>query len=189
MTYQIGIGALIEDESFNEIRALELEIYENTNDFKGLIQPPHITIKRPFVVNNLEELKEVIRIIQQISKTTYQFNIELGSVENFSQTVLYLSLVNIKEIFNLHLKLVELLREKFPSSINEFDGDGVIFHTTVAMDIKAEIFDIEKKLILPKAKTILNKPVKINKLGLFLALDNETQWVVVFETPLTALKV
>ena len=188
MKHTIGIGALFENEAFNYIRSLELGIYEDTNDFKGLTQPPHVTVKRPFLVNDMTEIQYVDKIMQQVGHETQSFSLELSSIKSFSKSVLYLNVEDNQILNDLHLRLIKTLSSKFPGSVDQFDGDGVIFHATIGMGMNKDSFNSASKLLKSKKIDILNKPIRISKLGLFLALDDESQWVIISETPLAKLK-
>lgn len=181
MKYTIGIGVLFDENSYNAIRDIELELSERTNNFSGLGQPPHVTVKRPFAVEGIEDIKKCESIMQDVATRAKSFQLELSGIGSFSNTVLFLRPEQNKNLEDIHDNLINEIESVFPSSKTVHEGDNMIFHSTLAMDLSPQEFHIAKNYMdsIPHEK--LSFMVRVQKIGLFLGVDNNTHWITLSE--------
>lgn len=185
MTYTIGIGVLIEDADCNRIRSIELDLANATGNFCGLGQPPHVTVKRPFIVNSLRDLKKTEQIMEELAAETNSFTINVNGFQNFSDKVLYLQVQKNENLWQMHNRLIASLEARFPGAKGVFEGSKMVFHATLAMDLNAQQFGLAHQNLSQYQPENFVFSVPINRIGLFLGIDQETHWSVVKETELS----
>lgn len=182
MSFTIGIGALIENEPFNELREVALRLAIMTNNWCGLSQPPHVTIKRPFEVKDLATIKKVARDMEYIATAQAPFKLKLAGRKSFGQAVIYVPVADNQTLDKLHAQLLERLAPYYQET-DKFEGSKMVFHGTLAMDLSSKEYKIGmSELQSSELNTSFNIPV--TTLGLFLGIDDLTQWVVIHQSPL-----
>lgn len=175
MTYTIGIGVLIEGDQFNKLRSVELSLTDKTGNTSGLSQPPHITVKRPFDVADVNQIAIVRDTMRKIAEKTKCFNVRLSGTASFSRNVHYACPLPSEALIRLHKDLLDSLKS-LGVEPNEFEADNVTFHSTLAMDLTESEFEIAAKEL---KSTEIDMDCLIGKIGLFLGLANNTNWVVI----------
>ncbi len=184
MAYTIGIGVIIENPDYNRIRDIELNLANATGSFSGLGQPPHVTVKRPFVVDGLDDIQKAAKIMDKLAASTKAFKINLEGHKNFSDKVLYLEVVKNDHLNKIHEQLLAALEPLFPGSTGVFEGQKMIFHSTLAMDLSGKQFTVAEEALKHYDRKQLAFSVPIKKIGLFLGIDQETHWVIIKEASL-----
>ncbi len=170
---RIGFGILLDDESHNFAREVELELCDKFDLCWGLRQSPHITIKAPFETNTLTPF---IDYLESLAEETTPFNIELNGFNYFTPRVIFLDVKENPELKKLHLRILKDLEVKFNVKPGEFEGEKVKFHSTLALqDVTEEKFK-EAKEFLKKYKPRFT--FKAETLGVFYHLG-DAGWVVV----------
>ncbi len=183
MSYSIGVAALLEGKAFNIVRSLEVAINEKLPKASSLNQPPHVTIKRPFVVNTRQDIEHVSRLINLVVSDEKSFNIEYNGVDSFSDKALIMPLKKpLTELKSLHRRLVGELSRFYDCRVN-FEGDAMIYHTSLATNLKGR--DIETAKAAIAEMTIPEGAVSIDKIGLFLNTNNGSEWVIIEEIHLS----
>lgn len=180
MSYSIGIGALVDDETFNKVRSLELVTTAATGSYAGLGQPPHITIKRPFQVESIDDIAKVQGIVADIADATAAFSVTYAGLDNFGEETLFLAAGSSPELETLHETLLSKLRATFGAVEMPHEGKEMVYHTSIALGLAGnQIQQLATKLgdDLPASCTI-------HKLGIFIGLDNNTHWAVISEVKL-----
>lgn len=179
--YKIGIGALIEGEAHNTIRALELKLADKTSNFSGLGQPPHITVKAPFDVISLADIKTYQALLEGIAQNHTSLDLELCGAGNFNQSVLYLQVAYSESLRQLHEDLLVATLRHFPEAKGKFEDKEAVFHATLAMGLRPTQFAIARETLetLPQASSSIS--ANIRKLGLFLKVSDSNQWIVLAE--------
>ena len=170
---QIGFGILLDDESYNYARKIELELCNKFDLCWGLKQPPHVTIKAPFKTNNIKPFEDYLG---SLAKKIKPFYIDLESFDYFSSNVIFLDVKENKKLLNLHLNIINDLKEDFGIKPNAFEGKNRRFHSTVALeDVTEEKFKKAKKYLQGKNPKFR---FKIKTIGLFYYLGKSGGWVV-----------
>lgn len=170
---KIGIGLLIDDDAHNELRDLELIVSSKTGNELGLFQPPHITIKRPFEADQ-NTFVYVKKILKEFCSSVEEFEINLGIYRTFGNEVIY-AYTEDSKVISAQKTLLEKL-EKINVMPDEFDVDKYIAHSTIALDLSFNEFELaESELQNYKGKSI---NTLISRVGLFLNVD-ERHWIVV----------
>lgn len=178
MAYTIGIGVLIDGEQFNKLRAIELRLADKTGNTEGLGQPPHVTVKRPFSVETVSAISQVAVIMKEVSANFHPFVLKLKTHANFDREVLYAQVEENHTLTKLHRDLLEALSPLLPKE-NPLEGPDMIFHSTLAMGLSDKEYgqaEAELQKIVPEPLVC-----PIEKVGLFLGLDNDEHWVVIDE--------
>ena len=171
---RIGFAILLDDESHNFARKLELELCHNFGLCWGLKQSPHITIKASFVVDDLEPF---FVYIDSLAKEVSPFEIVLEGFGYFEPKVIFLDVKENPLLKNLHLRILNDLKAKFNIEPNEFEGENVKFHSTLSLeDVADDKFKEAKEYLLKKYKPRFKFRAKT--LGVFYDLG-EAGWVIV----------
>lgn len=184
MAYKVGIGVLIGNETCNEIRHVELQLAEATGNWSGLNQPPHITVKRPFEVANLDELQQIVEVFDRTLSSIEPFSITYRGITDFNRQVLLLEVGVSKALVQLHQALLDALEQVVATAKQPFEGGlGMIFHTSLALSLKEDEFIRARKLADALVNAQFDQETPITRVGLFFSND-ATHWAVVREKEL-----
>lgn len=176
---KIGIGITLSDEVFNYVRSLELKIMQSTKVSTGFNQPPHITIKSPFQTNDLNSHLDYIK---NLARTTIQFPVKMSHINYFEPSTVYLSIKQNKKLDDLHERILSDLNIKFGITPNSFEGEKMIFHSSLAINLDKKSFikvkeccmKIDQKEVLFMANTI----------ALFYYIDSTKEWIILNQVKL-----
>ncbi len=178
MSFTIGIGVLFEDNANNRLRKLELLIAEKTGNWRGLSQPPHVTIKIPFEVTDMNDVQTVKAAMIDLAQQTDRFLLELDGFGNFEDKVIYGSVKNPQTLLTLSNHLIDELTE--PGETQDYERSRMIFHSTLAMNLSATQYSAASKSISNEKLTIQTQALG---LGLFLGIDDLQHWAVIHQEP------
>jgi 2'-5' RNA ligase len=78
----IGYAVLVLDDVFNAMRNLQLDLRERYGRSAGLRQPPHITVKAPFITPAHDRHR---RYLDALAARTAPFEIELDGIAFFEE--------------------------------------------------------------------------------------------------------
>ncbi len=171
---KIGFAILLDNESHNYARKLELELCKNFGLCWGLKQSPHITIKAPF---ETEELDPFIEYLEDLAKEIVPFEIELAGFNYFEPKTIFLDVKENPKLKELHSHILKDMKEKFGIEPNEFEGENVKFHSTIALeDVTEEKFKKAKEYL---KKYTPNFKFKAKTLGLFYYLGDDAGWIII----------
>jgi 2'-5' RNA ligase len=174
---QIGYGIIVEGEIKNFMREIELLLLNKFNLKKGLYQPPHITIKPPFEVN---ELKLYENYLDDLCEKIESFEVSLKGFNSFGKKVIYLDVEQNQKLYDTYETIFNDIKNKLNP---ELTRDDMIFHATLACsDINEETFDKAYKYLQANYKPEFRFTVK--KIGLFYELPNKTGWIIIKEESL-----
>jgi 2'-5' RNA ligase len=182
--YNIGIGALIDDSTFTDIRAIELELATQTGNRSGLAQPPHVTIKSPFAVDSMAAIHRYRELMDSIAGKYPPIHLELSGAGTFLDTTVYLSVATNDALRQLHEELLALTLRHFPDARGAFEGSEIVFHSTIAKELTPTQFTTANHLLTSMAPKNLQFNTTISRLGLLLQVDNH--WIVLAQKSLTA---
>jgi 2'-5' RNA ligase len=178
MAFTIGIGVLFNQKTNNKLRQFELMLAEKSNNWSGLGQPPHITVKVPFEVKDIDAVETVANFMTELAQNTKSFNITLRGFNNFGDKVLYAAIENTTELLKLSEALLEQLTQ--PGNAREYERGRTVFHSTLAMNLSESEYRICRKAL---QDTSLEIDTEVVGLGLFLGLDELQHWAVISEAP------
>lgn len=178
MSYTVGVGLLLNDEPFNKVRELELCLAELTGNNRALQQPPHITVKRPFVLANNNELKKVIQTVADLAKITKAIPIRYNGISQFGNSAWYLQAANCEPLAAVHRQLVGLISQTFENSVGELEQDKMVFHTTLALNLTNEEFKVSTQYLKDRDEKDFQSNTTLNQFGVFLSMDNGINWIV-----------
>ena len=173
MQYKIGYGLILNDDMFNLIRDYELDVLQKIGVHQGLRQPPHITIKRPFLID-AGDLEKYIDILKDFASTSSPMDMSYGPIKWFGNETAYLS-IQSEAIVNAHNHLLSLLAPQ-GISIGDFESSSFIPHATLALEYTPDQTSIVREII--DSRTLLSGASQIDSVGLFLSLDDR-HWVIV----------
>ena len=166
--YRIGIGCVLADAAGDAIRQLELKIAEQTGSSLGLSQPPHVTVKRPFVIGSLHELEEFIHRLRQLVQDMRAPDITYTSIGDFAGGSVYIAVQKSDELKSLHEKLLSFCAG-YGASADEFEGDQSVFHTTVAMGLNDD--QLAGARAIAETAQLANMSATSNKLVVLLETE------------------
>ena len=171
---KIGFGILLEDEAFNFVRSIELELFHKFGLLRGIKQPPHITIKSPFYTDKVEPFYQYLK---DLSKRIKPFEIKLEGFGHFEKKVIFLNVKENPFLKKLHLKIIKELKEKFDVKPSKLEGKSIKFHSTIALkDFSEKEFKKIKKYLTRKYKPSLR--FKARRIGIFYYLGQHN-WIVI----------
>lgn len=182
MKYTIGFGLLIQDQTFfNSIRDLEISISELTNDTRNLQQPPHITVKRPFEVDDASQVKAIIASVRDWAASQPSTTIEWHGFGGFGNGVRFVAVNDSAELKHMHLTLCRLLVEKHGIKTDQLEGENAVFHTSIAIGMDAS--QAAKTDQFLTAVSVPDARLSLSTLGVFMKVS-ENGWAVVGHIPL-----
>lgn len=182
MSFTIGIGVLLEEHANNKLRDLELLLATANNNWSGLGQPPHITIKVPFEVTSMSDIENVRSIMINLARQTQQFEIGLQGFGNFGDKVLYAAIQDATILQNLSNQLINQLTKS--EEAQKYEKEKMIFHSTLAMNLDPSQYSIAKTSLDNESLELRTTAIS---LGLFLGIDDLQHWAVIHEVPLNSL--
>jgi 2'-5' RNA ligase len=145
--YKIGFVILLPDELANKVKDFQINVAKKYDCINSILNPPHITIKRPIEVENIEKYEN---ILDKITNSTKSFKIGIKGYDFFSDKIFFQDVIQSKELINLHNSLLSALKKEniFP---DEMEGDNQRFHSTLANgDISAKFLGFLKKNYISK---------------------------------------
>jgi 2'-5' RNA ligase len=132
--------------------------------------PPHVSLKQPFRVANLEELKGYMDVF---ARSFEPFNIKLTQLEVVSsfcegteQGILWADVQQSDELRGLHNRLNEELTRRFGSVPAEYDGEAYHFHMTVM--IGGQSLEVYRRFISELENPILDRSFTVRELAMFV---------------------
>jgi 2'-5' RNA ligase len=178
MSYTIGIGVLLDEETCNILRNFELLLFESNQNTSGLSQPPHITVKVPFEVPSMDDIEIAAKYMTDLATKTKKFSIKLQGLGHFSDKVIFAKVME----HSILKELSDIFIGKFsPKAIQEEERKNMIFHSTLAMNLNAKQFNNSQKFL---DKKTLDLDVKAIGLGLFLGINDLSYWAVIRQAAL-----
>lgn len=168
----------MDDEPYNMVRSLELQIAGAINNWSGLNQPPHVTVKRPFRVSNFQQLQKVITAFDSIAAETAAFNIYYDNIDFFGQNVLFLKVRENNQLQQLHANMLASMEAVVPGAMQPKEGEEMVFHTSLALSLNELEFTSSKVLGRDLSVGLLPLQVPIKQIGVFFSTDNE-HWVII----------
>ena len=170
---RIGFAILLDDESHNFARQMELELCDKFGLCWGLRQSPHVTIKAPF---DTEKLEPFVDYLEGLAKEIVPFDVELNGFNYFKPKVIFLDVKENPSLKDLHFRILKDVKEKFKIEPHQFEGENVKFHSSLALeDVTEEKFEKAKKYL---TKYNPNFKFKAKTLGIFYHLG-DAGWVIV----------
>lgn len=174
MSYRIGYAVLLDDVSHNYARRMELKISERFHTRCGLRQSPHITIKPPFIV---EDIDPFIEYFDRLARETEPFDIELNGIDFFEPKVIFINVEKNPALYALHQKIIADLHKNYGIQPNvKTEGENIRFHSTLALsDLTEENFYKAKEYLKDERPHFR---FKASTLGLFFHLSPEEGWII-----------
>ena len=157
---QIGIAILPPEEYALFVRRKEIDLAKRFNTIRGLLQPPHITIKWPFETESIAPFEAYCKkLVEEIKP----FDIEVNGYGFFEPKAIFLKVVSSKDLVSLHLNILNDLKKQFKIEKNPFEGPNQQFHTTLAYeDLSEEMFhkakeELEKQATVDQATKLIHQ--------------------------------
>ena len=174
MTHRIGYAILLDEAGHNAAREIELDLSMRFQTRAGLKQSPHITVKPPFVV---EELDPFVDYFDTLAADTKQFDIEVRGFDYFEPKVIFLNVAENAALAALHRKIVaDLERDHGIAHDARTEMENVRFHSTVATgDLTPENFAKAKEYVAGKHPSFA---FRASRMALFYQLSPEEGWIV-----------
>jgi 2'-5' RNA ligase len=178
---QIGYGILLDGEIYNFMRKMELLLFDRYKIQKGLCQPPHITIKPPFTVDDISVYQTYL---DELCQKIEPFDIELEGFNSFGKKVIYLDVKKSSKLDEIYQTIFSDIRSKFNPEIKK---DDMVFHATLAYDdLNEESFDEAYEYL--KSNFQPKFTMTAGKVGLFYQLVDDSGWIVIRERSLKNIK-
>jgi 2'-5' RNA ligase len=131
------LGCLIREEAEKYYKEIVEDISSRFN-LEKLIQksrPPHITIKSPFEIDGINEIKSTMKRFCDNQRPLY-FNVK--GFGNFGKELIYINLLATPQIKKNLKKLLEELRTNPEISWSKYDNENKVFHITIVKNEELE---------------------------------------------------
>jgi 2'-5' RNA ligase len=133
-----AIALLVDHQIHNFMRRLAVEFHQRYQvGFLGALLPPHISLKQPFQVTDLEA---VAAYFDELAAGISPLEIRLTGLELQATTfqgkeygILWMEVEESKTLCDLHMRINRELAERFENTGASFDGAEYTFHATVAI--------------------------------------------------------
>lgn len=146
-----AFALLADDETHNLVRKLSWDIHQKYRTGIDVCRlPPHISLKQPFDIADLDSLTEYMTELAQSLRPfpTLLTHLELieTTMDGLHTGILWLSVEETEFLRRLHNRVNEELTARFGNVPAEFDGADYHFHMTVAIggqpiETYREVFD------------------------------------------------
>ncbi len=126
-------------------KKLANEIFEKFGILRPIKQKldPHFTLKYQFVADDISTLDEALKKFCENEKPT---NLRIGGFGYFDQDVIFLKTDLSIEAQNVHSRLILLLKTFDWMTWQQYDGENIHVHSTVASHCGESFTDIQKFL-------------------------------------------
>jgi len=171
--HNVGIALLPQVDMAIEIRMRQSEISRKYNTVQGLLQPPHVTIKRPFIVDNISKIKNFCELLAKNNSAIHAIYEKYGFIGN---KIICLKLKKNKRIENLHKKIIKNLCKIYGAKIiDNMEGEQMKFHTTLAY---GDLSETQCKLAQKNMKNFKSNSsmFELNQIALLRSVGDE--WVI-----------
>jgi 2'-5' RNA ligase len=172
ITMKVAFAILCDNQIHNIARKISLEINEKyQTGLLGAMLPPHISLKQPFNIKNLKQLKEIEKYFDGFAKNLKPFKINTTKISLFETGVIFIDLKQDKKLMNLHLNVLEDLKIKFGIEKGQFEGvDEYHFHCTLAVWGKS--LEVYKKIFEEYKNKNVKHVFKFSELAMFVYKDD-----------------
>ncbi len=172
--YKIGLAFLLPDSLDNIIRQIEIDIMDHLGYNDGLIQPPHITIKRPFVIESLQVLANFVKQINKVALSIKNQSLILEKIGFFPGGTLYLEVSESESFTLLHYEILKICKI-FTTELDPFEGNNFKPHISVAMNISGDQINTAKKII----DNIFVSSIRFSPTHLAILMLYKEQWITI----------
>jgi len=129
---------LAEYKTHNLVRKLSWDIHQKYRTGIDMCRlPPHISLKQPFDISDLEALSkymdELVQSIEPFQVRLPQLELIDATIDGLESGIIWLSVEETESLRGIHNRLNEELTARFGSVPADFDGDGYHFHMSVAL--------------------------------------------------------
>ena len=168
---KIGYALMLNNESHNFIRQIQLELHQKIGI--GLArQTPHITIKSPFDIN---EIDKYVDYIEYVAESIEPIDIDFEGFGNFGDKVIFLDVKQNQRLLDLHWRILGELAKQFGLTPHAFEGKNIKFHASIA--------GFNNKDSFQQALNYLSQyqpkfSFKAKELGIFYYLGEGNGWIV-----------
>jgi 2'-5' RNA ligase len=166
-----AFALLANTEVHNLVRKLAWDIHEKYHT--GTIDsrlPPHISLKQPFVISNLDLLEEYM---DELAKSITPFEVNITEIqirsipfEGIEFGLLWIDVQEADDLRQLHDRLNKELSQRFGNTRADFDGAAYHFHLTVM--IGGQPVDMYRKFYNGLSETKVNLQFTVSELAMFV---------------------
>lgn len=135
--------------------------------------PPHISLKQPFEVANLDSLENYM---DELAKSIKPFRVNLNRLELIETNIddrdtgiLWMGVVETEFLRRLHTRVNEELNLRFGNTSADFDGPQYHFHMTVA--IGGQPLETYRKIHGEYSDRLVDLHCTVQKLAMFVYDD------------------
>ena len=169
---QIGYGIILGEDVNKFMRGIELLLFDKFNLEAGLHQPPHVTIKPPFEVDDVVPYQNYL---DELCEKIKPFDVHLKGFNCFSNKVIYLDVQHNPRLYDIYETIFKDIKDKYDP---ELERDNMIFHGTLAYDdIEEETFNKAYEYL--KENYQPDFKVTVKKIGLFCQLYDGGEWIII----------
>jgi 2'-5' RNA ligase len=181
---KIGIGLILNADALNTIRELELKVASATNNWRGLQQPPHITLKRPFQVVSPSTITKLVELVNHQAALTPRLVITYNGINHFGEDVLYAQIKKDDQLRVLYSDITKAVEAIVPNAIGHGTSEKeMVFHTTIALGLSSAEYKIAHKCVQAISPSKSQFTTVVDSMGLFLSNDG-IHWDIVHQSNL-----
>ncbi|MGE5674936.1 MAG: 2'-5' RNA ligase family protein [Mycobacterium leprae] len=114
----------------------ELMLIREKHPLLRSISPPHITVKSPFLYR--QSAATVIEELEAICAGWDPFEVQLGGLGVFRNTILYVKVEESLDLLDLHQDIVDGLEGFVETLVDRYDGASFTPHLTLVGDLSPD---------------------------------------------------
>lgn len=130
--YAYGVVILPPPDLYREL----MKLRKGNPLFRSVVPPPHITVKSPFLFRQTGA--RVVEQLEALCEEWEPFEIQLGGLGIFQDSILYVQVEKSEDLEALHLDIVDALDGFVETLSDRFDGDQYTPHLTLANRLEPE---------------------------------------------------
>jgi len=129
---------LADNHIHNLVRKLSWDIHQKYRTGIDVCRlPPHISLKQPFDISDLDSLSEYMtelaQSIEHFQARLTQLELIETAIDGLESGILWMNVEEIKTLRRIHNRLNEELTARFGNVPADFDGERYHFHMSVAI--------------------------------------------------------
>jgi len=167
----------------NFMRALAVEIHQKyQTGLHAASFPPHITLKLPFRLSNLADLRTYF---DHLAANTSPLEIALTRLElrtmkvgGAERSVLWLAVQESRDLRNLHHRINQELAESFEDTKAAYDGTDFKFHATLA--VGGQPMEVYRRIYTEYKDLSVNLRYTATQVGLAYSDSDTTEGLITY---------
>ncbi len=168
--HYVGLGIIPPEEIEMEVRKVQQFLNQNYEIYLSR-QPPHVTIKSPYYV---EDLNEHVNYLESLVRQMESLYLSVSGINHFNNQVIYLEVEKNDRLNDFHHFLLENIVHRSNIAPDPLEGSNWVPHMSIA---SIEDQSLCNKILLELNEKHLRFHWKVESVGLFIN-DEDKGWQV-----------